>query len=442
MAKMHANEMETDEALVQQLMAKQFPAWANLPLKRVPSSGTDNALYRLGDELVVRLPRIDWAVENIAKEVLWLPQIAPFLPYAIPLPRAVGTPAEGYPWPWTVYNWLEGSNPMVGQGPDLTQDIILFLKALHGIDLPNGPLSSRCVPLEKQDVETRKALRQLEGLVDVPVVTALWEQALELPHWTKPPVWVHGDLSPSNILTQNGRLSAVIDFGNLGIGDPACDLVIAWNFLTAAQREAFREGLEVDEPTWERGKGWALSNALIALPYYKETNPYLAKSASHVIEQLCQEPHFIFRPAQESQRALIHNWLTQPHISEWIHGIGLHNTLNGLEKFFTGSTTTTYWIGYDNQVPFAFLIAAPSAPDTIAMDVFICDPLYLEKGHAVPMIKEFLKSQFSSIKRILIDPEASNERAIHVYQKIGFKIIGEFIASWHPVPHYLMELLK
>jgi len=147
-----------------------------------------------------------------------------------------------------------------------------------------------------------------------------------------------------------------------------------------------------------------------------------------------------FASATSSQRTLIHRWLEQMHIKEWIHGIGLQNTINGLEKFFQGKSRTTYWIGYDQEIPFAFLITSPEREDAITLDFFICDVKYLGKGLAVPTIREFLLSQFPKVKRVLLDPEATNVRAIHVYKKVGFKIIGEFIASWHPVPHYQMEL--
>lgn len=150
---------------------------------------------------------------------------------------------------------------------------------------------------------------------------------------------------------------------------------------------------------------------------------------------------FHFSPAVSSQISLIHEWLQQGHISEWIHGIGLQNTLSDLKKFFRGKGSATYWIGYHKSTPFAFLITFPAGPDEITLDLFICDLNYLGKGLAVPMIREFLTSQFPNVKKVLIDPEATNTRAIHVYQKAGFKITGEFIASWHPVPHYQMELL-
>lgn len=149
---------------------------------------------------------------------------------------------------------------------------------------------------------------------------------------------------------------------------------------------------------------------------------------------------FHFSHAKAGQRSLLSRWFAQKHIREWLHGVGLQNTLDGLERFFQGKSTTTYWIGYDREIPFAFLITSPEGEDAITLDLFICDVNYLGKGLAAPMICEFLIGQFSHVKRVLIDPEATNVRAIHVYKKVGFKIVGEFIASWHPVPHHQMEL--
>ena len=232
------------------------------------------------------MPRIDWTVENVDKECEWLPKIAPKLPYAIPTPLAKGEPTKEYPWPWSIYNWLEGQNPVVGQIQDLTADLVQLIQAFHKIELPGGPISNRGVLFSTYEQETRASLQQLEGMIDVKAATTIWEEALQLPKWSERAVWVHGDLSPGNLLMQNGRLSAVIDFGNLGIGDPACDLIIAWNFLSARQREAFRKGLELDAATWLRGRGWALSCALVALPYYKETNPVLANQSRYVIGEI------------------------------------------------------------------------------------------------------------------------------------------------------------
>ncbi|MCB1149207.1 MAG: GNAT family N-acetyltransferase [Chlamydiia bacterium] len=434
---MHKNEFKIDESLVQKLLADQFPQWGSLPLARVISSGTDNALFRLGEDKVVRLPRIDWAVGNIAIECEWLPKIAPKLPCAVPQPLALGTPTNAYPYPWAVYGWLEGNSPEVGfVSKALLDDLISFIRALHRIDLPEGPACPRGVSLKKVDEKTRGAIWELEGMIDTKAVLALWERALEAPEWSGPPSWMHGDLSAGNLLTREGRLSAVIDFGNLGVGDPACDLNLAWNLLPASLRGAFRAGMGYDEATWERARGRALSNALIALPYYKETNPFLANNSRHVIDELIRDYEMYFAPVKASQLTLLHSWFQKPHIKEWMHGEGLQNTLKGLEKL----PEDTYWICYERETPFAFLITSPEGDDAITLDLFIGDTNYLGRGLAVPMIHKFLLDLFPNKKRVFIDPEATNKRAIHVYEKAGFKFLHEFIAPWHPVPHHQMVL--
>jgi len=286
---MHADEMLTDEALVRRLLASQFPRWAGLGIARVPSAGTDNALYRLGPDMIVRLPRIHWAVDAVAKEQRWLPQLAPHLPVAIPSPLAVGTPGEGYPWPWSIYRWLDGENPAVGSLSDpaaLTADLASFVAALHRIDPSHGPYAERGGPLGERDADTRTAIAELEGTVDTGAVTAAWEDALGIAPWTQPAVWIHGDLAPGNLLCRHGRLHAVIDFGCVGVGDPAVDMLIAWTLLPANVRETYRAALGVDRDTWLRGRGWALSIALIQLPYYRRSNPELAASARHVIREV------------------------------------------------------------------------------------------------------------------------------------------------------------
>lgn len=287
--KMHADEVDTDVALVGRLLAAQFPHWADLPIEPVRSAGTDNALYRLGNDMVVRLPRIDWAVAARDKEHEWLPRLAPLLPVAIPVPLAKGIPGEGYPWPWSVYPWLGGENPTVGRiaDPDsLARELAQFVEALHRIDPAGGPPAGRGVPLAKRDDPTRTALVALRGMIDTDAATATWEAALRTPAWSGPSVWVHGDLSPGNLLLQGGQLTAVIDFGGVGVGDPACDLIVAWNLLPADARRVFRTDLGVDDATWARGRGWALSVALIQLPYYRDTNPALAANARHVIREV------------------------------------------------------------------------------------------------------------------------------------------------------------
>jgi aminoglycoside phosphotransferase (APT) family kinase protein len=290
--KMHAGEVDTDVSLVRRLLAAQFPQWADLPIEPVPSAGTDNALFRLGADMVVRLPRIDWAAGGVTKDFRWLPELAPLLPVAIPLPLAQGTPAEGYPWEWGVYPWLAGENPTVDGivDPDsLARDVAQFVDALHHVDLAGGPPAVRGVPLAMRDDATRTAIVALEGMIDTEATTAAWEAALRTPPWSGPPVWVHGDLAPGNLLLEGGKLTAVIDWSGVGVGEPACDLIVAWNLLPADARPVFRTALGVDGATWDRGRGWALSVALIQLPYYKDTNPALAANARHVIREVLAE---------------------------------------------------------------------------------------------------------------------------------------------------------
>ncbi len=291
MAKMHADEVHTDVALVRALLAAQFPRWAELPIDPVPSSGTDNALYRLGSNMVVRLPRIHWAVEQVAKEQRWLAALAPHLPLAVPTPLALGGPGLGYPWQWSIYRWLDGEAVTPASMADRKRaavDLAGFLAALQCVDATDGPLpgphnSNRGEALAARDASTRQAIAALQGDIDGDAVTAAWESSLQAPTWPRPPVWIHGDLAASNLLARDGRLGAVIDFGCLGVGDPAVDLMIAWEFLAPA-RELFRTTLAIDDATWTRGRGWALTTALVALPYYRDTNPVLVASARQRID--------------------------------------------------------------------------------------------------------------------------------------------------------------
>lgn len=292
--KMHADEVDINAALVRRLLASQFPQWARLPLAPVRSAGTDNAIYRLGDDLAVRLPRIDWATEQIDLECQWLPKLAPHLPLALPVPLAHGAPDAGYPWPWGVYRWLEGAAATLERLADPRQaarDLARFILALREIDPTGGPCpdpGGRGSPLATRDAETRDAIASLRGILtddECDAAVAVWETALQAPVWDGPPVWIHGDLHSGNLLAHQGRLSAVIDWGALGIGDPACDHQAAWNFFTPAARDAFREELQDDAAAWARGRGWALSVALIALPYYLHTSPPIADRSRYTIAE-------------------------------------------------------------------------------------------------------------------------------------------------------------
>jgi aminoglycoside phosphotransferase (APT) family kinase protein len=297
--KMHADEVDTSVSLVVRLLAAQFPQWADLPIEPVQSAGTDNALYRLGDDMAVRLPRIQWATRQVEKEHQWLPRLAPSLPLAIPFPLAKGEPGEGYPWHWSVYRWLDGENATIEHIADPRQaavDLAQFIAALQRLDAADGPPpglhnSSRGEPLAMRDARTREAIATLRDVLDAGAVTAVWDMAIEAPVWDGPPVWIHGDLQAGNLLVVDGRLSAVIDFGCLGVGDPAYDVMAAWLYLSAETRGVFRVGLQVDDATWVRGRGLALSVGLIALPYYQSTNPALAGIAGRAIHEALADYH-------------------------------------------------------------------------------------------------------------------------------------------------------
>ena len=290
--RMHADEIEIDEALVAGLVAGQFPQWRGLAIERVPSAGTDNAMFRLGSELVVRLPRLPSAAGGIDKECRWLPRLAPLLPLAIPEPVGNGRPADGYPLPWSICRWLEGevvSVTSVRRPTRLATVLAGFISRLRAIPLPSElarPWSYRGDPLVDRDQDTRAAIAECVGLIDTELAAEAWQATLRLPPYDGEPQWFHGDLKPDNLLVRQGELSAVLDWGGLAIGDPAVDQIIAWNFLTGEARQAFQSALGADDVTWARGRGWALSIGLVALPYYQHTNPELAAVSTFQIRQV------------------------------------------------------------------------------------------------------------------------------------------------------------
>ncbi|MEV5433290.1 aminoglycoside phosphotransferase family protein [Streptomyces sp. NPDC052701] len=290
--RMHPDEVDVDASLAGRLIAGQFPRWADLPVRRLRSAGTENAMFRLGADKVVRLPRHPGAVRSVAHEQHWLPRLGPRLPFAAPEPLGRGEPGEGFPWPWSVYRWLEGATPVAGAlqepGP-LARDLAEYVTALRRIDPAGGPAGHRGVPLATRDAPTREAIARLAGRAGTGALTALWEQALRVPEHIGRPVWAHGDLSPGNVLVDGGRLAAVIDFGSVGVGDPAVDLIVAWNLLPAEARGPFREAVGADEAQWARGRGWALSISLIQLPYYWNTDPPLAENSRLVIRGIPAE---------------------------------------------------------------------------------------------------------------------------------------------------------
>ncbi|MFF4779197.1 aminoglycoside phosphotransferase family protein [Microtetraspora fusca] len=289
--RMHADEIHTDVDLVRRLIADQFPQWADLAIEPVTSYGTDHDIYRLGDHLSVRLPRIGWATGQAAKEARWLPTLAPHLPLAVPVQVAAGQPAEDYPFTWSIYEWLPGQNAN-GTIRDLDQaaaDLAAFIKALRRVDTAGAhprPPHARGGPLAEHDEGVRRSIAQLGDRIDGAAALRSWQESLEAPTWDQPQVWVHGDLLPGNLLVTDGRLSAVIDFGGLNVGDPACDLQPAWNVFAGENRRRFRDEVGADDASWLRGRGWALLQAVIALPYYWDTNPGIVRQTTHALTQV------------------------------------------------------------------------------------------------------------------------------------------------------------
>jgi aminoglycoside phosphotransferase (APT) family kinase protein len=285
---MHLDELGVDERLVRRLVDEQFPHWADLPLRRVEPAGTDNAVFRLGDQLAVRLARRRGPTEPGGKEVEWLPRLAPVLPLEVPVPVAQGRPGRGYPWFWDVQTWVDGETVPV-ERIDATQaarDLAAFVRALQRID-PTGAPAGRGVPLAERDEEARYWLERLDG---DPLLTREWERALAEPAWDGPPVWHHGDLDARNWLVRDGRISGVVDWAATGVGDPACDVMVAWKLHSAAARDAFREALPVDDATWARARGWVLSQAVAILAYYTpENNPVLVHEAERWLGLLLSE---------------------------------------------------------------------------------------------------------------------------------------------------------
>ena len=319
--RLHADEIVSDVALVRHLLMDRFPDLASLPIRRFASSGTDNAIYRLGDDLAVRLPLRPGATAQLSSDARWLPVLAPHLPLAIPEVVATGDPVEatsshpGFAWPWGIYRWIDGEAvTLAGLADPLHDAAVLasFLRALQAIDPTGGTApgphnSGRGLPLAGREARTRACIGEMHGMINADAVTASWEASLEVPTWSGPPRWVHGDIHQGNLLMARGvsrvapprpmrkspregaALSSVIDFGCLGVGDPAVDLMVAWVLFDRPSRKVFRECLQPDEATWIRGRGWALSWALIYVPYYRLTNPAGVEVAMRTISEVLSD---------------------------------------------------------------------------------------------------------------------------------------------------------
>jgi len=288
MPRMHADELDIDEALVRRLLVERFPERADQPLRRVRPEGTVNAIFRLGDDLAVRLPRREGRTRPGGKELGWLPKLAAVVPMAIPVPVFQGAPTSEYPWFWDVFRWVEGETLPVEAIDAIVaaRDLASFVAALQRVD-PAGAPRGRGIPLAERDDEIRYWLARFDG---DPRVTAEWERALAAPPWGGPPVWHHGDLDVRNWLVREGRICGVIDWGSMGVGDPACDVMVAWKLHSSEARDVFREALPTDDATWERARGWALSQAVAALAYYTpENNAALYHEAERWLELALSE---------------------------------------------------------------------------------------------------------------------------------------------------------
>jgi aminoglycoside phosphotransferase (APT) family kinase protein len=280
------------EGLIRRLVDAQFPQWAGWPLRRLEEAGSDHVIYRLGDELSVRLPRHRGAIGQAAKEFHWLPRLAPHLPLAIPVPVGVGRPDLGYPWPWAVSRWLDGEVATVDALADSAEAAVetaAFLTALQRFAPPDadGDISPDLAgrPLAARDRETRASIVATAGVFDAAAMTEVWDAALNAPAWGRAPVWFHGDFHTGNLLTVGGRLSAVLDFGGLGVGDPACDLAIAFTLMSPVSRALFRVALGVDDATWSRGRGWALATGLNAYRSYAAVDARVAAQTTRQITE-------------------------------------------------------------------------------------------------------------------------------------------------------------
>lgn len=286
---MHPDEFHINANLVRELLTEQFPNWSKLDLQEILPKGTDNAMFKLASDKLVRLPRTKQSATNIEKELLWLPKFSSLLPIAIPTLLGSGSANKKYPLPWVIYNWLEGKSTDKEGDIDLGQAAVNlgnFVVAMQKIDPTNGPKCNRGQPLNKCNKGVLESIESLKGEYDTNLLTKIWESTLETPAWSGDPVWIHGDLHSGNILVKNKKITAIVDFGLAGIGDPAADMMLAWTVLDAENREIFRSIAKPDDHTWARGRGWAFALGALGYPYYRKSNPEFAHIAKRSLDEV------------------------------------------------------------------------------------------------------------------------------------------------------------
>jgi aminoglycoside phosphotransferase (APT) family kinase protein len=289
---MHDGEVEIDAELVRRLVAAQFPALAGRPIRAVGSTGTVNAIFRLGDDLYARLPRMAKWAGDLEREWEWLPRVAPRVSLAVPKPVGQGRAGDGYPFAWAIYDWIDGApyaDALVENEGASAEALAGFVADLRRIEPAAGAPRAGRRPLLELDASTREAIAAARPDIDADAATAAWERALYAPVWDGISVWIHADLLRPNVLVRDGRICAVIDFGGAGVGDPATDVIAAWSVFGPAGRERYRAALKVGDGAWQRARGIALHQAAMIIPYYRETNPAFVALAVRTIEQILSE---------------------------------------------------------------------------------------------------------------------------------------------------------
>ncbi|WP_411720414.1 aminoglycoside phosphotransferase family protein [Mycetocola sp.] len=291
---MHDDEVPIDTALVSNLLCEQFPKLTHMPIREVRSTGTVNAVYRIGERLAARLPRVPRWSADLESELRWLPSLASQLSVRVPRPVHIGSPTVYYPLPWAVYEWIDGSpyaDNLIADEDRTAQRLAAFVGELQRMDPSGAPPAGRR-PLRELDQITRSAIAASGDVIDAAAALELWQRTRSAREWTGTPVWIHTDLLRPNLLVHRGELAAVIDWGGAGIGDPAADLTAAWSVFGRSGRRVYRNALAMNDDVWDRGRGYALHQAALIIPYYRNSNPAFVDTAVRTIQELMSDPDF------------------------------------------------------------------------------------------------------------------------------------------------------